>query len=289
MTPACAATLSLSLLLYLVAALLFQGNLLLARNHWLPWGHRVLVVGVLVHSGGMVMHFLVSGHSPMSSMVVIVSLLTIGLLAAALLAERHLGARHVSLVASPVGFVALLYALLMPVRFDDAELLLVRYPWLGVHVGLSLLGYLGFALACCSAIAYLAQHRSLKHGRLNRYLPSLNAAAGVTLRFAAGGFWLFTVGLVMGVIWFFGAPGEYLRPQDTKIWMAVPTWLIFAAYLYRRSISGQHGRRLKWLVIAGFLVALANLLAVRHTFESPPDNALTSPVSAVPTAAAGRG
>ena len=33
--------------------------------------------------------------------------------------------------------------------------------------------------------------------------------------------------------------------------------------------AGQRGSRLKWLVIAGFLLALANLLGVRHDFEEP--------------------
>ena len=269
MTTACTITLGISLLLYLAATLLFQGNILLHRSRWDGWGRGALLAGIVVHSFGMVMHFTFSGKPILSNMLVVISLLTIVLLAATLLAERYAGVRHLSLLAAPLAFFALLYALLMPIRFDEAESVLLRYPWLGIHVFLSLLGYIGFALAFCAAVAYLAQSRALKRGRLNRYLPPLNSAAGVTYHSAAIGFSLFTLGLIMGIIWLLGAPGEYLEKGDTKIWMAVPTWLAFAAYLYRRGVSGQQSSRLKWLVIAGFLLALINLLGVRHDFEEP--------------------
>ena len=269
MTISCIIALSVSLFFYLGATLLFQGHLLLHRNRWDIWGHRFLLAGVIVHAVGMAMHFLFSHQSPISSMLVVVSLLTIVLLTGTLLTERYAQVRHLSLLAAPLAFLALLYTLLMPVHFDEAESLLFRYPWLGIHVVFSLLGYIGFALAFCAAVAYLAQTRSLKRGRLNRYLPPLNASAGATYHFAAVGFSLFTLGLGMGILWLFGAPGDYLQGRDTKIWMAVPTWLVFATYLYRRGVAGQHGSRLKWLIVAGFLLALINLLAVRHQFVGP--------------------
>ncbi|MEW6752496.1 MAG: cytochrome c biogenesis protein CcsA [Candidatus Latescibacterota bacterium] len=269
MTLACAIALGTSLLLYLAATVLFQGRLLLRRSTWEAPARRLLQAGLTVQAVGMAMHFLFSGHTPLHSMLVVVSLITIAFLGIALLLGHRMQIRHVEALAAPLAFFALLYALLMPVHFDEAESLLLRYPWLGAHVVLTLLGDVGFALAFCTAVVYLAQSRALKHGRLNRFLPPLDAAGSATYHFAAAGFVLFTLGLVMGVIWLFGAPGDYLRPQDTKIWMAVPTWLVFALYLYERGVSRQHGSRLKWLIVAGFVLAVANLLAVRHQFAGP--------------------
>lgn len=282
MTPACVFALGLTLLLYLTSALLFQRQFLLRRDHGDRWGHRLLLAGVILHGVGLGFHFALSGRTPMSSMLIVVSLITVALLAAVLLLERFTGARHLSLVAAPLAFLALLYALVMPVRFDASEPLLLRYPWLGIHVLLTLAGDICFAVAFCGALAYVAQSRSLKRGRLNRYLPPLDASAATTWRFAAAGFSLYTLGLVMGVIWLFGAPGEYLRPRDAKILMALPTWAVFAAYLYRRGVSHQHGSRLKWLVIFGFLLALANLLVVRHQFSSGPSAVEQTTVTASP-------
>jgi ABC-type transport system involved in cytochrome c biogenesis permease subunit len=286
-TPACVSALGLTLLLYLAAALLFQRQFLLRRDHGDRWGHRLLLAGLILHSVGLGFHFALSGRTPMSSMLIVVSLITVALLAAVLLLERFTGARHLSLVAAPLAFLALLYALVMPVRFDASESLLLRYPWLGIHVLLTLVGDICFAVAFCGALAYVVQGRSLKRGRLNRYLPPLDASAATTWRFAAAGFSLYTLGLVMGVVWLYGAPGEYLRPRDAKILMALPTWAVFAAYLYRRGVNRQHGSRLKWLVIAGFLLALANLLVVRHQF-TPQPSAAGQTTMAGPPAAAGR-
>jgi len=270
MTAACALTLGISMLLYLAASVFTHAGLLFQQRRWQARSRGLLLAGLTVHTAGMGLHLVFSGQPPAASLLVLVALVTLLLLAAALLAERLLQAPHVAAVAPPLAFLALLYALLMPLRFDDARHVLVRYPWLGLHVGLSLLGYAGFAVAFCGAVAYLAQHRALRRGRLNRYLPSLSAAARVTFRFAAGGFWLYTIGLAMGLVWLLGAPGAYLRPQDAKIWMTVPAWAVFAAYLYGRGPARRHGSRLKWLVVLGFLLCLANLLAVRHAFRTPP-------------------
>ncbi len=273
MTPACMLALGLTLLLYLAAALLFQGQFVMRRGHWDQWGHRLLIVGVSLHTIGLILHFAVSRQTPMASLLLVVSLVTVSLLVASLLLERLTGVRHLTLVAAPLAFLALLYALIMPMRVENADTLLVRYPWLGIHVLLTLVGDLCFALAFCGALAYLVQTRCLKRGRLNHYLPPLDASAEATWRISAAGFSVYTLGLLMGVIWLFDAPGEYLQPRDGKILLAIPTWIAFAVYLYRRGVNHQHGRRLKWLVIAGFLLALANLLVVRHQFvDTDPAN-----------------
>ena len=71
----------------------------------------------------------------------------------------------------------------------------------------------------------------------------------------------------MGIIWYFDAPGEFLHGQDLKIWMAIPTWMLFGLYLYRRGIQRDHSSNLKWLVIFGFLTAIINLVAIRHDYD----------------------
>ena len=266
MTTACAITLGIALALYLAAARLFQGQFLLRKHGWDGPGRKSLGLGLAVHLIGMILHLMLSGQSPFTSMLVIISWLVVALVVASLLAERYLHLRHLGLLSAPLAFLGLLYPLLMPIRFEQAESILVEYPFLGVHVVLTLLGHVGFALAFCAAIVYLVQHQALKKGQLNRYLPALDTTGEAAFRFAGAGFSLFTLGLGMGVIWLFGAPGEYLGGEDAKIWLSLPTWLVFAAYLYLRGIAGRHGRRMKWLVIAGFVLGVVNLVGVRHDF-----------------------
>ena len=71
----------------------------------------------------------------------------------------------------------------------------------------------------------------------------------------------------MGIIWYFDAPGEFLQGQDLKIWMAIPTWMLFGWYLYRRGIQRDHSGHLKWLIIVGFLSAIINLVGIRHDYD----------------------
>ena len=277
MTTACIATLGIALALYLTAALLFQGHFLLGKANWDGLGRRSLMLGLAVHLGGMLLHLILSGHSPLSNMMVVISWLVIALVVASLLAERYVRVRHIGLLSTPLAFLGLLYPLLLPIRFEAADSLLVQYPFLGVHVVLTLLGHVGFALSFCAAVVYLIQHQALKKSRLNHYLPPLDTSAEAAFRFAGGGFSLFTLGLGMGIIWLFDAPGEHLAGEDTKIWLALPTWLIFAVYLYLRGISRRHNRGLKWLVIAGFLSGLINLLGVRHNFADGSGAAESAP------------
>ncbi len=200
-------------------------------------------------------------------MLVIVSWLVITILTIGLLVERFTRLRYLVFLATPLAFIALLYPLLMPVEFKESEIILLRFPWLGVHVVLTLVGYVGQALAFCTAITYILQKNKLKRGSLNQYLPALDTASKATFYFASAGFFCFSLGLSMGIIWYFDAPGEFLHGQDLKIWMAIPTWSLFGLYLYRRGIKRDHSGRLKWLIIIGFISAIINLVGIRHDYD----------------------
>ena len=201
-------------------------------------------------------------------MLRIISLFVVAVVLANEMIERFTQFRSLGFIVAPLAFFGLLYPVLMPIRFEEAESILLRYPWLGVHVGTTLLGIVGFALSFTAAVIVIVQSRLLKSGRLNPWLPALDTAASATDVLAGAGFFIFTIGLVMGVIWFFGAPGEYLGSGDLKILLTLPTWVVFAGYLYLRGVTGRQESRLKWLVIAGFFLALVNLLAVRHDFDA---------------------
>ena len=273
MTTACVLTLGLSLTCYLVAAVLFQVHFLRHKTGFETWGRRILLVGLATHALGMGLHMLLSGQSPFAHRLTVLSLGILGLLSVGQVVERFARVRHLNLLLAPMAFLGLLYALVLPVRLDGAHGVLFKYPWLGVHVSLVVLGQIGFAIAFCTANIYLIQARNLKQGRLSHYLPALDTAANTTFYSVGIGFFFFTIGLLMGVIWLFGSPGEYLGPKDSKIWMALPAWAVFALYLYLRGVAGQFGSRLKWLVVAGFLLVLANLLAVPHDFRDTAQSA----------------
>jgi len=284
MTTSCLIVLGISLLLYLTASLLMQIRLWWAHASAQQWSHRVLITGVVVHIVGIGLHVGFSGPSPLGHMTSVISLVVVAFLIVGLWIEQRTSVLNLTLFLAPIAFLGLLYPLLMPVRFEDAGSMLVRYPWLGVHVFVTLLGHVGFALSFLGAAVYLLQRRALKRGRLNHYLPALDSASQVTFYSAGGGFFFFTIGLGMGAIWLFGAPGEYLGGTDTKIILAIPTWIGFALYLYARGVRRMHGSRLKWVVIFAFSVAVANYLLVPHRFDMEEGTPHTESALGMPTA-----
>ena len=185
---------------------------------------------------------------------------------AGLLGERYARIRHLGLLTAPLAFLGLLYPLLLPIRFEEAESILVEYPFLGIHVVLTLLGHVGFALAFCSAVGYLVQHQALKKGGSTAICLLSTRLPRRPFALPAGAF------RSLPWVWVWARFGSLARRAstsaggDTKIWLALPTWFVFGIYLYLRGIGRRHGRRLKWLVIAGFVLGLINLLWVRHDF-----------------------
>ena len=156
MTTACIVFLCFSLLLYLIATLLFQVQFLLLNKTGLDvWGRRTLLLGAIVSTIGLGLHVAFSERSPLSNMLSLVSLLVVVFVIIGFAAERWGRVPNVGLVVAPLAFLSLLYPLLMPVRFEGAQSVLLQFPWLGVHVLVTLLGYVGFALAFCAGLSSL--------------------------------------------------------------------------------------------------------------------------------------
>ena len=145
MTTFCIVSLVIALAFYLAAALLFQGHFLWHKSGWDALGRKSLKLGLVVHAISIVLHFALSGQALFANMMVIIASLVMALVVAGLLGERYARIRHLGLLTAPLAFLGLLYPLLMPIRFAEAESILVEYPFLGIHVVLTLLGHVGFA------------------------------------------------------------------------------------------------------------------------------------------------
>ena len=178
----------------------------------------------------MVLHMLLSGQSPFAHRLTVLSLGILGLLGVGQVVERFARVRHLNLLLAPMAFMGLLYALVLPVRFDGAQGVLFRYPWLGVHVAMVVLGQIGF----CHRFLYpptstLSRARNLKRGRLNNYLPALDTAADTTFYAVGTGFLLFLLWAGNGHYLALWCPGRIPGPERQQdLVMALPAWGVFA-------------------------------------------------------------
>jgi len=265
MTAACFTVLGLSLVGYLAASVLYQGHLLVGKRTWGNWGRQVLLAAAGLHMLGLIGHRLFAHTGLLANRLLVVSLFALFALAVGLGVEWRFRIPLLNAFLAPVVFLAVLYALIMPLEFP-VEPLLLHYPWLGVHVVISLLGFAGFALAFCMALLYLWQDHQLRARRFRQLLPSLDLADRGVYYLVGLGFPLLTLEIAMGFLWMVRGSGQDLRLTDPKILATSVTWIVYAIYLYLYRVVGWRGRKPHFLIILGFALVLLTFLATRHQF-----------------------
>src|SRR5262249_46337608 len=126
-----------------------------------------------------------------------------------------------------------------------------------IHIALATLGDALFALATAVAIMYLLEERSLKRKQFDDVVLKRGAALEtldrLQYRLVAIGFPIFTVALMLGVIWVAQRGSGFDRPEYP---IALVTWAAFGGLLVARSAAGWRGRRAALLAIAGFCALL---------------------------------
>ena len=185
-----------------------------------------------------------------------------GLLASALLFNRYLFSHliGVSVCAVDTALLVLALAIRRPhLRAGAALPLLVD-----VHVAAIVLSYVALTLASISALGYLVRDRGLKAkaaGRLLDSLPPLATLQRFTHRFVLAGFVLLTAGIAVSQAWVALAhrPSAFFDPREAWVLLS---WVVYAAYALVRLVGRWEGRRLAFLVIAGYATSLAPAVAL---------------------------
>jgi ABC-type uncharacterized transport system permease subunit len=139
-----------------------------------------------------------------------------------------------------------------------------------VHISLATLGVAIFALATLLAVLYLIEERSLKHKRFEGFFfrrgVALESLDRLAHRLVLAGFPIFTLAIMLGVIWVSQRGTGYNRPEYP---LALVTWVSYAALIVTRTTHGWRGRRAAWLTVVGFagaLLVFAIYLARRSLF-----------------------
>ena len=112
-------------------------------------------------------------------------------------------------------------------------------------------------LACVAGVMFLVQERHLKRHTLNsvfQNLPPIANLAVAVQRLMLAGFVLFTLGLVGG---FFAGSA-----RTVIVLMALSVWLPYGLLLVLPRTHRFSSRRIAWLSVAAFAVALSSLGAL---------------------------
>jgi cytochrome c-type biogenesis protein CcsB len=161
----------------------------------------------------------------------------------------------------PLALVSLVSAAALP---ETAPALTPVFRTLWVHVTLSMLGTVGFAIAFVAGLMYLIQDGLLKSKRFNvlySKLPALDFLDHLNQQSIVTGFPLLTLGIITGALSAEFSRGSYLNwnPEQTG---ALVTWVFYFGVLMGRLTVGWRAKRAAYLTIIGFAGVILTLIGV---------------------------
>jgi len=161
----------------------------------------------------------------------------------------------------PLALVSLVSAAALP---ETAPTLTPMFRTLWLHVTLSMLGTVGFAIAFVAGVMYLIQDGLLKSKRFNvlySKLPALDFLDHLNQQSIVTGFPLLTLGIITGALSAEFSRGSYLNWNPEQTW-ALVTWVFYFAVLMGRLTVGWRAKRAAYLTIIGFAGVILTLIGV---------------------------
>jgi cytochrome c-type biogenesis protein CcsB len=150
---------------------------------------------------------------------------------------------------------------------------LFKSLWLVLHIVIIFIAEAALALACGAGLIYLVQERAIKT-KSSRFflkrLPSLEFLDRTGYLFIVTGFTFLTIGLITGFIYAHLVWGKFWSWDNKEIWSMI-TWLIYAALLHGRLVSGWRGRRAAVMAVVGFAALLFTFFGVNFLLEGHHD------------------
>jgi ABC-type uncharacterized transport system permease subunit len=241
-----------ALVLYGVAALLYVGYFTTAPR-WVTRGAPLVLLLAFVA------HFVeigwrgVEGVHPATSVREALGFLSWLMVGVYLWAARKHRLGLMGAFVAPAGLAILAAARLSPTgEVTEGLTLLGR-----IHISLATLGVAIFAVATGLATVYLLEERTLKSKKFDGLLfkrgVALETLDRMSHRMVLLGFPIFTVAIMLGVIWVSQRASGFDRPEYP---LAAITWLAFAGLIVTRTAWGWRGRKAALLTILGFTAAV---------------------------------
>ncbi len=161
----------------------------------------------------------------------------------------------------PLAFLSLVSTTILP---SETPALHPMFQAMWVHVALSMLGTVGFAVAFVAGLMYLMQDRLLKSKQFNVLyfkLPPLDFLDMLNQRSILLGFPFLTMGILTGAMSAQLTFGAYVSWNSEQI-LALVTWVFYFVVLMGRVTVGWRAKKAAYLTIVGFASVLLTFLGV---------------------------
>ena len=251
----------LTMSLYFGGTLLFLAFLLHRSELLVKGAVFVTGTGFLTHTGALGMAVIATGQVPIMTFRDAMSFFAWGLVLVFLVVGLKRGLQVLGAFILPLAFLSLVSATLAPV---EAGTIAPVFQTVWVHVTLSILGTIGFAVAFVAGVMYLMQERLLKSKQfnvLNFKLPPLDFLDTLNQRSILFGFPLLTLGILTGAVSAQLTIGSYLSWNPEQVW-ALVTWVFYFAVLLGRVTVGWRAKRAAYLTIVGFAGVILTFIGI---------------------------
>jgi cytochrome c-type biogenesis protein CcsB len=208
-------------------------------------------VGFFSHSIALAARMVAENQMPLTSSHDAISFFSWALVLVFLVVELRHRIHILGSFILPLALISLVSAAALPKEVPTLEPVL-KTVWL--HVTLSILGTVGFAVAFVAGIMYLIQDRLLKSKRFNvlySKLPPLDFLDHLNQQSIVLGFPLLTLGIIVGAVSAEFAKGSFVSWNPEQTW-ALVTWVFYFAVLLGRLTIGWRAKRAAYLTIIGF-------------------------------------
>lgn len=137
--------------------------------------------------------------------------------------------------------------------------------YLKLHVLTIYLSYVAFFVATAAAALYLIQNNALKNkqsGIIFSRLPGLSFLDKLNYRSIGLGFPMLTFSVISGFIWAKNIYGVYWWSYNSRQFLSLILWLIYAVILHVRLSAKLRGKKVALLSIFAFFVIILSLFGV---------------------------
>jgi cytochrome c-type biogenesis protein CcsB len=229
-----------------------------------------LVVGLLLHSFGLVLRWLETHHTgygyvPLSNMYESLIFFSWTIVLIYLILELKYRQKIIGVFVTPISFLAIALTSIIP--GVDAKITplvpALQSNWLTIHVTTCFFGYASFAVSFGISLLYLIRDRESEKDRISRWLPSAPILDEINYKSIVIGFPMLTLGIVTGAAWANYAWGTYWSWDPKETWSLI-TWFIYAAFLHARLTRDWRGRKAAILSVVGFTAVLFTYFGVNY-------------------------
>ncbi len=223
----------------LIMLIILMMDILSGKRRWpgvLNGLTLILAMGFVVHTGGYILRWYISGHAPMSngyeSMIFVSWVILLG---------GFLFARRSKMTLAATAILAALTLMVAHLSFMDPQITnlmpVLRSYWLTLHVSVITSSYGFLGMGAILGLIILILYAVVSPSRHDRIIDKICELTVINYKALTIGLYLLTIGTFLGAIWANESWGRYWGWDPKETWSLI-TIIVYGFVIHSRNIPG---------------------------------------------------